>query len=267
MDCSEEGNLKLYDKNQRHIELKELENEFEPAEYMKCFDASNSTDSLPYHHTYKLRLLHQSFSVMPSELSILDYGAGPVVVSVISAATKASSIVLADYVEKNLDELRRWLGCDENGHDWSAYFSYVVNELEGGKDERYVREREELLRSKVRAVVSCDITKDPPIDESHVGPYDVVICSLVLEGASSTHDEYRSNFARLAKLVKPGGFLFCYGVENPTGYYTVGKKNFPNVYVTNQLAVKVFEDNGFRDITLEAKEIGDRVFRFIRGTR
>ena len=81
-----------------------------------------------------------------------------------------------------------------------------------------VKERESKVRQLVKAVVHCDVTKDPPIEQGYDTLYDVVICSLVLEGASSSPEEYKSNFIHLSSLVKPGGSLLLYGVENQVGF-------------------------------------------------
>ena len=75
-----------------------------------------------------------------------------------------------------------------------------------------------------RAVVHCDITNDPPIERGYEQPYDVVMCTLVMEGASTNCDEYCAHIAQLGKVVKPGGKVFYHGVENKVGYYTIGKK-------------------------------------------
>ena len=207
--------------------------------------------------------------MVPDGVRVLDYGAGPVIVFAISAATKASEIVLADYTEENLGFLRQWLGNDPDAFDWSPYFQYIVQELEG-KEEKEVKERQDQVRKLVKAVVHCDITRDPPIEKGYDGLYDVVMCSLVMEGASSTTDEYCSNVARLARLVKPGGSIFYYGVENKTGFYSIGDRNFQNVHVPEELALKAFREAGFDNITLKLGQDAtdpNIAFRFISGTR
>ena len=40
----------------------------------------------------------------------------------ISAAPKASEIILADYAEPNREYLKRWLAKDPSAQDWSPYF-------------------------------------------------------------------------------------------------------------------------------------------------
>ena len=151
------------------------------------------------HHT--LRCYHDALQSLPSSsnLKVLDYGSGPVILGAISAATKASEIVLSDYMDKNRKALQQWLDGDPSALDWSPYFTFVVRDLEG-KGEQEVAERQELVRKLVKAVVHCDITQDPPIERGYDQLYDVVISSLVLEGASDTVDEYASNASKLGQL-------------------------------------------------------------------
>ena len=200
-------------------------------------------------------------------MKVLDYGAGPVIASTISAATKASEIILADYIEDNCFSLRQWLNCDSQAFDWSPYFSYVVETLEE-KNDLDGKVRQQQVRGLVKAVVHCDITQDPPIEECHNQLYDVVMCSLVIEGASSTEDDYCSNIKRLGTLVKLGGKIFYYGVENKVGYYTIGDRNFPNVHIDHHFSLRAFENAGF-NVSIKHAPVWDsnHQFFYIDGTK
>ena len=96
------------------LSLQEL---FKPSEYLKFLEAGfSSQNAWPLH---SLQCLHESFQSVPNGVKVLDFGAGPVMLSTISAATKASEIVLADYSEANLASLRQWLQNDLQAFDWS----------------------------------------------------------------------------------------------------------------------------------------------------
>ena len=139
---------------------------------------------------FLLRCLANFFTVVSGDgLKILDYGCGPSIPYSISAASKASDIILADYADPNREYLKKWLAKDPSLQDWSPYFKYVVQTLERESKEHAIK-REEMLRNKVKAVVSCDITKEEFIEEAHnkKGWYDIVIAmqlvSRVLQGPS-----------------------------------------------------------------------------------
>ena len=240
---------------------------FDPAVFLKCYYAERLDISCLVKHT--LRCYHEAFQTIPHGVTVLDYGTGPVIMSTISAATKASEIVLSDYTGNNRIALRQWLDGERAAFDWSPHFKHVVQKLEG-KNEDEVKKREELVRRLVKAVAHCDITKDPCIEPDHDKLYDVVISSLVMESTSSNYDEFRSNVAKLGKLTKPGGTVLYYGVENKVGSYPIGDLNFPNAHVTAEFAMKAFNDAGFQELVLETYEPDDdphRVFRFIRGRK
>ena len=231
------------------------------------YENSSSKYSERVRHT--LKCYHEAFSSLPGNLKVLEFGCGPVMMNVISAATKASEIILSDYTEKNCELLQKWLSEDSDAFDWLPHFQFVVQELEG-KDEEEVKKRQDLVRKLVKAVVHCDITQEPPIQSDYDQLYDVVICCLVLEGATHSSEEYAAGISRLGKLVKKGGFLFMYGVENAAGYYTIGDLKLPNVCVSAEFVKKAAEDSGFSEVFIEklySHEEQTRIYRFLKAVK
>ena len=258
---------KFYNPKAKNVLMKNYKEEFEPSVYLKYYEASNPSE-ISFFLKQKFLCFHESFLTVPNGVKVLDYGAGPTITLAISSATKASEIVLADYCEKNLKFINGWLNYEADAFDWSPYFAYVVQELEG-KGEKEVKEREQIVRKLIKAVVPCDINNDPPIEQGFDTLYDVVMCSLVMEGASNTIEEYCRNIARLGQLVKPGGSVFYYGVEDTVGYYTIGERNFPSLHVTDELVLTAFRDAGFRDVSLKQCDVGDPYgrFKYLTGKR
>ena len=262
MASNDSGVSMFYNPKATNVLLKDYKKAFQPSVFLKQYYEAFSPSDISLYLKQKLLCFHDSFLTVPNGLKVLDYGAGPSIASAISAATKASDIVLAEYAEENIEFLDQWLNCEPNAFDWSPYFTYVVQELEGGGEEQ-VKERETKVRKLIKGLVHCDIRKDPPIQQGYDTQYDVVMCSLVLEGASSTQEEYCSNVARLVQLVKPGGSIFYYGVENKIGYYTIGDRSFPNIHITDELALKAFRDAGVDDASLKECPVGDCNVKFI----
>ena len=102
--------------------------------------------------------------------------------------------------------------------------------------------------------------------------------SLCLEVASQTPHEYKQGMRKLAALVKPGGSLIIYGVQdNSTGFYTVGDVSFKVLCVTSDLAVEAMRDAGItgisvekiKDVPVSVLKTGVRVlsFMFLRGIK
>ena len=238
---------------------------FDPSAHLQYYDDVRGTLS-----EHRLRHYHDIFHTLPKNITVLEHGSGPTLLSTISAATKASEIVLSDYSDANLQALRLWLHTDMAAFDWSPHFSFVVEELEG-KGEEEVVERQEQVRKLVKAVVHCDLTQDPPIDKDYDKLYDVVISSMVVECIAQNYDEYNILMSRLSKLVKPGGLLLLYGVEN-NEFYTVGDFTFKNFPISSEMAMAAVKNAGFADVSVDKfvfslPTIKTRTFMFIKSTR
>ena len=181
---------------------------FDTQIYLKTRYSSTSnifiTSPLPYvYHTYK------TLGAANKCLKILDVGAGPSISNVISAAPYASEIVLAEYTENNRRALQQWLDRDPEAFDWTTFIKHVVVNVEGG-EEKDIAVREDKIRSSIKAVVPCDITKDPLLPQEYMGQYDVVQSMLCIDAAVQTKDEYTMVFKRLSQFLKPNGKLIVY---------------------------------------------------------
>ena len=243
---------------------KDFLDKFDPSAFLRYYTVIRGTCN-----EHRLRHYHDAFGTLPQNIVVLDYGCGPTLLSTISAATKASEIVMSDYSDANLQALRLWLHRDTAAFDWSPHFSFVVKELEG-KGEEEVVERQEQVRKLVKAVVHCDLTQDPPIDRGYDKLYDVVISSLVVENVANNYDEYKLLISRQGRLVKPGGLLLLYGVENGE-FYKVGDFTFKGFPVTSEMAMNAMKNAGFDHLsvdkfsyTLPTKEY--KTFMFVKGT-
>ena len=205
---------------------------------------------------FSLECLNECFSAIDSGengLTVLDYGCGPNLANHISAASKATEIVLADYCKPNRDFTTKWLAADPSAHDWSFYFKHVVETLEGKSHQESI-ERQKLLRDKVKAVVACDITKDQFIEEGYEGPYDVVISSLCLSNAATNTEEYISRLSKIASLVKLNGTLLYSDVTVKSAKlspYMFGGKEFKAFNTSAEGIVSTLRMAGFSEIVVK----------------
>ena len=220
---------------------------FDPQKYLDFYKKACGTLGTILHEFFTSD--EQKASYQSDRKKVLDYGCGPVLSHIISAAgiPNVSEIVLAEYTARNRQAVQQWLDKDPSGFDWSPHIKHVVETLES-KTETQVAEREEGIRSLVK-VVSCDITEDPPIDKGYEGPYDIVISSLCLETSCNNLDEYRAGIAKLTSLVKQGGLLLIYSIDmqpkdGPAGYY-VGQERFESLHVSCD-----FIDSALKDMSV-----------------
>ena len=219
---------------------------FSPLSYLSTY-----SDIVGRRHM--LNCYHKAFSSLPRDITILDYGAGPSITGAISAAAKASSIVLSDYSPANRQCVRDWLENKPGAFDWDPHFSYVVKELEGGSDEDILKRKQD-IRRLVNETAHCDLTQDPPIDEKYNKLYDVVILSFVLESVATSYKDYLSMMHRITKLINPGGTLLLYGVENCNSY-AVGDFIFKNSPVSSDQVMSTMKCCGFGNIYVDKKPV------------
>ena len=228
--------------------MNDYHNKFSPSAYLET-RYSKSPGEYKF-RAFVFQQLHSFFdSVTASgstDFKVLDYGCGPAIANVISAARVATEVIFAEYTEKNRTEINHWIENDPSAWNWGPHFEYIVQTMEG-KGAQETIEREKRLRSTIRAVVPCDITQDPPIAEGFEGPYDVVLTILSMEAGCSTLEEYKAAVKRVSKLIKPaGGVLLLYSpVRNDTsrlGSYTVGAETFNEISVPLEFVYTTLKD-------------------------
>ena len=196
----------------------------------------------------------KSASHRGEHLQVLDYGSGPVIANVISAASVMDlEIVLAEHTEKSRKAVQDWLDNKPSAWDWHPYLKYIVQTLEG-KGEGETWRRAAALRASIKAVVPCDITQDSPIAKEFEGPYDIVMSMLCIENGCLTREEYKLavHVQKIAGLIKPGGtFLLHSTVRNKEGqgYYHVGVNKYVQVALPLQFLLTTLEETGFTKIT------------------
>ena len=209
-------------------------------------------------HGFAVKNLHDFFQKksLPSstsEFKVLDFGCGPVIANVISAARVATEVVLAEYTEEGRSAVRMWLEEDPNAFNWSPYFKHVVQTLEGGT-VKAAEEREKRLRSIMTGVVHCDITQAIPIETDYQGPYDVVVSCLCLTNACKTTDEFLKAVGKLSTLVKPKGHLLFCSVEPDEDIcvqnYKIGNKIYSALAIDSTFTQSALR-NYFNEITVE----------------
>ena len=200
---------------------------------------------------FPLEMFHKEFSSLPTSLKILDYGTGPVIMSLISASTKASELVLAEHSANNREALRSWLADEPGAFNWTPFFEHVVHRLEG-KGIQEVAAREALVRTKVSHVVSADLDGSTIIEDGFEGPYDVVSSSGCLDSCGSTRDTFKRNLQNLSALVKPGGrimlFLSERNMEPESAVYYIGSQKHNIVSVNAAFVADLLKTFGYTDI-------------------
>lgn len=184
---------------------------------------------------FYLRSFHDFYQKYHSEWDaktarVLEFGGGPCIHTLISAAPYVSDITFADYAEDNLQEIRLWRDNDPSSFNWSPFFEYIVKELEGSSAvDAASSNRKKLLRDRITSIIPCDIKQDNPLlTTATQSLYDIISCSLTIVTTSESLDEYKTNVEKLLRLLKPGGFYI--GVEAlEVTWWSAGETKYPTV--------------------------------------
>lgn len=195
-----------------------------PADYLRHYCAAVSEDERA-----TLRFLVDELAGQPPVARALDFGAGPTLHHVLPLARHARHIDVADLLESNLEEIRRWQRGAPGAHDWSA-FTREVLACEGGGDAAAQRERERLLRGRIDRLLRADAGLADPLGPAARGRYDIVLSCYCADSATGDAQTCRRYLANIASLLAPGGLLLLACLRRCTAY-RVGPHRFASARV------------------------------------
>lgn len=163
----------------------------------------------------------------PNCTRLLEFGGGPSILPLISAAPFVSEIVFSDYAESSRTQVQLWRDNDPKAYNWSPYFKHVAR-LEGSTDiSRAADVREGILRSKIRYVIPCDINAEEPLLQGGEAsaaqePFNIISVSGCIEAAVNSASEYQRALGKLRGLLVAGGLLLGAAFLGSTGYEVEG---------------------------------------------
>jgi len=210
--------------------------EFDPkvylADYYATSEGSSNEGSTAGFHRHQVYDFYAKYNSKWNSKTarLLEFGGGPVIKPLISAAPYVDQITFAAYAESERREIELWKHEKEGAHDWSSHFKNIVNEVEHIAGDDAWREREKLLRKRISSIVPCDILNENPLLVKQE-PFEIISTHLCLEAACLSYAEYIVSIKKLVGLLKPGGFLLMLIVERQT-FYMVGRKKWFTLYLT-----------------------------------
>ena len=161
-----------------------------------------------------------------SNAVLLQLGAGPCIYDLISAAPYVTEIYHSDYLKECCDEVLLWKNKDPSAFDWSPYFQFIVNTLEGKAGQQAVLERENTLRGVLKDSFTCDVQQSPIHTPAFLKAPDIICISFCIEFASPSAEKYTAIMKEVFGMLKPKGFLAMVCSLGCTWYMINGVK-FP----------------------------------------
>ena len=200
------------------------------------------------HTQWGLRCLHYFYKNFHnhwenSNASLLEFGAGPYIHTLISAAPHVSKIYHTDFLEECRKEVLLWKHKDSKAYNWSPYFQFVVNTLEGQNGMDAVIERQELLRSKLKDSLFLDMKLDNPIP-AYPGSFDIIYTGFCIESIASSLEEYKVIMKKVFNLLNPNGYLVMLTNQGCT-WFSVNEVKYPTYPIRIDEVLTTLEDLGF----------------------
>jgi hypothetical protein len=178
---------------------------------------------------------------MPADEPVLVFGAGPTLHHVFLLAKRASEIHLGDYLRSNLDEIERWVRCENGAHDWQAFVRHTL-QCEGVAEpaQSDTLEREHLTRRKITRLMEVDVRQDRPLGQAQ-RQYATVVSAYCADSATAGFATWQVYMRRIMSLVRPGGTLLVAALRGTHSYFIDGKA-FPSPCI---------DEEDMRDMLLE----------------
>lgn len=193
--------------------------------------------------------------------SLLEFGGGPALYSVLTAARYSGSIDFVDASEPCLEEVRSWLRGDADSFDWSAFTAYALRcEGVSAFADRHtsIAERERLIRQKVAYVGLCDAFADDMLLGACRGPYGAIASNFCLDGITDDLGKWTELNRRLTNMLSPNGLFVTTAVRRGR-FWGTGGERYAAVPLTLADLAYLYESLGFdeavsREVDLTGRE-------------
>ncbi len=184
-----------------------------------------------------LRFLDEAYARIFTEIDtarMLEFGGGPTIYQLISAARYAVSIDFSEYLDANLNEVQLWLRDRRGQFFWDSFIRYVLDREGALLHPGAVAQRRQLIRNKIERLIYCDAKKLHPLGSEFRSPYDIVSVNFVLESITTEMAEWNVFVEHVAPLVRPQGYLLMCAIMGANSY-RVGNLYFPAVPISPKI--------------------------------
>jgi len=190
---------------------------FDPKEYLREYYSM-----IDFENDRLLEFFYSCYQDMKPQATLLEFGIGPTLYSLITAATKVNTIHVCDRLTANLHETQLW-------------------------------QKATLLRRKLTHFYFCDAFSQPPLPRNPGAKYDIVQVNFVPESITSSLDKWETALCNIISLLKPSSTFILTTLKN-AAYYHLHLKRFPAISIDETLLISTLIKYGFKksDITMES---------------
>lgn len=233
---------------------------FDPSSYLNEYYSDLGAENLAI-----LRFYADVFRTLTAKSTMLDFGSGPTIYSLISAVTKVQEIHIVEYLEANRLELRKWFQGDNTAFNWRHFIRAALQIEKNGSCSAFdILRRTAKIRNAVTSIGRCDVRQVPPFVRGRQR-YDVVTSNFCAESITDSREEWKSFVANISSLVTVGGTFLMTALKKAT-CYSVGPVFFPAVSIDENDLAEVLRASGFSAQSIVIRSVpADRPSRHYEG--
>jgi len=258
MDAQAQSRMKALTLNAHQAQIALVADTFEPFDpraYLKEYYSH-----LGYENQELLRFLDEAYKTIFAELDtarVLEFGGGPTIYQLISAARYPVSIDFSDYLDTNLKEVQTWLQDKPEQFVWDDFVRYVLSREGISAHLCGIEQRKRLLRDKIQRFIHCNAKATDPLISNVQAPYDIVSVHFVLESITTEMTEWDQLVDNIVPLVRSQGYIVMCSILDAQRY-RVGEHYFPAVPISPETLETKLKQKGFSIIRMRSIEAEHR---------
>jgi SAM-dependent methyltransferase len=215
-------------------------NEWNPADYLFDYYTDVEEDE-----KCTLNFLVQEFKKIRGQPVVLEFGIGPTIHHLLPLIPYVREIHVADYLESNLEEIRKWQLEDSGSHNWKRFTEKVlIYEGIPVPNLQDINRRETLVRQRIIRYLRGDASLANPISNNEIEKYEFILSCYCADSSTNDKSEWFRFMSNIISLLKPGGFFVTTALRN-CQYYKIGDKYFPSANVNEEDIENLFRQNHF----------------------
>jgi hypothetical protein len=233
---------------------------FDPGAYLNEYYSDLGGENLAI-----LQFYADVFRNLTPKSTMLDFGSGPTIYSLISAVTKVEEIHIVEYLEANRVELRKWFQGDNTAFNWRHFIRAALQMEKNARCSAFdIVQRTAKIRNTVTSIGRCDVRQVPPFVRGRQR-YDIVTSNFCAESITDSREKWQAFVMNIASLVAVGGTFLITTLKNAS-CYSVGPAFFPAVAINEKDLAEILQEAGFSAHSIVIRSVpADRPSRHYEG--
>lgn len=183
----------------------------------------------------------------------IDVGSSATLHHEIPLTPFVQELYVSDYLQANLDEMKKWLNGDSDAHNWDIYIEGVLR-LEGMAQVAAsdIEARKQLMKGRIRQPILVDIAQKRPLGSDERFP--LVTAFYVAESVAQNKAEWLRYMENISSLVADDGVFIVSALRNADSYQ-VGSAYFPSAHIDEHDISEALEHLGFMPIIVQVAPV------------